>query len=166
MSDPNELTAALATAEDAFDYVGRGMPDFEDPVSQEDDWRTQLTKACRYLEASRALGAADGYHGAVVELSFGAIERTLEAYLLDDTRDTLTDFQDHGEVYDRAAERGLLTRTTAEDLQALYESNRTEHYYGALVPTQQQEDALHALATEVHNYTVDRIRTGGVCVCL
>lgn len=165
MSDPNRIVAGIDDAEDAFEYVTRGTPDFETGISQGEEWKTQLTKGCRYLESTRMLRSQDGFNGAVVELSFGAIERTLEAYLLWDTADDLSQFHDHETVYDRAAERGLFERETARRLKELYGRNRTEHYYGGSVPTQQEADAMFELATDVHDFVADQIRVGGVCTC-
>ena len=101
----------------------------------------------------------------MVELCFGAVERTLEAYVLWDTDDDLAEFRDHETVYDRAAQRGLLERGTATALRDLYRANRTEHYYGGTVPTAEKEDATYELAEAIHDYVTDRIRTGDVCIC-
>jgi hypothetical protein len=68
-------------------------------------------------------------------------------------------------VYDRAAAVGLFTTETAAELEDLYSRNRTEHYYGGMVPTQQRDDAMYDLAESVHEFAVDQIRQGGVCSC-
>lgn len=112
------------------------------------------------------LRADGGFNGAVIELSFGAIERTVEAYTLWNTDDTIEEYRDHETVYDRAGERGLFTRSTADALKDLYGRNRTEHYYGAYVPTRQKEDAMYTLAENIHEYVRDQVREGGVCVCI
>lgn len=164
-SDPGAITEAIEQAEDAFEYAGFGQPDFEAGIDQDEEWKVQLTKGCRYLEAVRTLRRQDGFNGAVIELCFGAIERTLEGYLLWATNDSLTDFVDHTTVYDRIVQVGLLEEDTAEALQALYRSNRTEHYYGGQVPTTQKEDAMAALAEAIHEFAVDQIREPGVCLC-
>jgi hypothetical protein len=124
-----------------------------------------LTKACRYLEACRSLRRADGFDGAVVELCFGAVERTLEAYVLQDTDDYLADFRNHEAVYDRATQRGLFEAETATALQDLHRANRTQHYYGGAVPTAEKADAMYELAEAVHRYVTEQIRTGSVCIC-
>lgn len=165
MSDPDYVMAPLAQAEDAFEYTGRGMPSFEEGIEQDEEWKTQLTKACKYLEACRVLRSRNGFNGAIIELSFGAIERSLEGYLLQDTGDNISDYLDHEEVYDRAGDRGLFTRDTAESLKDLYGANRTEHYYGGLVPTQEKADAMFELAEGVHQHVTSQIRVGGVCLC-
>ena len=94
-SDPVAVLTALDRAQDAFDTVGRGRAAFEDGVSADEDWKTQLTKACRLLEVVDTLQSQDGYYTAIIEVCFGAIERSIEAYALAMTDDTLQDFQDH-----------------------------------------------------------------------
>lgn len=165
MSDPTRIVAGIERAQDAFEYSGLGTPAFEEEIDQESEWTIQLTKACRYLESARALRDTDGFNGAVIELSFGVIERTVEAYMLWNTDDSLDEYRDHERVYDRAAERGLFERETAENLKSLYAANRTEHYYGGYVPTQQKEDATFDLAESIHEYTGRQIREHGVCIC-
>lgn len=165
MSDPDAVTKALSTAENAFEYRGHGRPVFETGIDQDEEWTTQLTKACRYLEAVRALRELDGFNGAVVELCFSATERSLEGYVLWSTDDDIEEYHDHTAIYDRIADVGLFTRQTAADLGELYDLNRTEHYYGELVPTQQKEDAMYRLADEIHGYVTEQIGEGSVCQC-
>ncbi|WP_254864458.1 DNA-binding protein [Halovivax gelatinilyticus] len=165
MTAPSEITEHLQQADDAFEYIGLGTPAFEEGIDQDAEWKIQLTKACRYLESARVLRAEDGFHGAVVELSFSSTERTIEAYLLWDTDDTIENFHDHEAAYDRAAERGLFDRSTASDLKGLYSDNRTGHYYGVQVPTKQKSDATYALAESIHQYVTQQIRDGSVCIC-
>ncbi|AGN01331.1 hypothetical protein L593_06920 [Salinarchaeum sp. Harcht-Bsk1] len=157
--------AAIDSACDAFEYVGTGPPEFERDVARDEEWRTQLTKACRYLASCRALRAKDGFNGAVVELCFSAIERTIEAYLLRHTADSLASYRDHETVYERAAEHGVFERETAERLARLYRRNRTEHYYGGLVPTQAKEAAMFELAGQVHSYVTGLLEDEPVCQC-
>jgi len=164
-SDPNAVTAAIDRAANAFEYRGRGAVEFETGIDQESQRKTQLTKSCRCLEACRALRGVDGFAGAVVELCFGAVERTLEAYVLWDTDDDLTDFHDHEAIYDRATQRGLFESETTTALADLYRTNRTEHYYGGAVPTAGKADAMYELAEAIHEYVTGQIRTGGVCLC-
>lgn len=164
-SDPNHVVEAIERAEDGFGYAAAGRPDFEHGIDREEDWKTQLTKACRNLDACRALRRQDGFNGAVVELCFGAIERTFEGYLLWATDDTLADYVDHEAAYDRIADVGLLERDTAQSLAELYGANRTEHYYGGRIPTTEKEAAMFELAESIHEFAVGEIRGGTVCVC-
>ena len=99
-SDPVAVLTALDRAQDAFDMVGRGQAAFEDGISADEDWKTQLTKACRLLEVVDTLQSQDGYYTAIIEVCFGAIERPIEAYALAMTDDTLQDFQDHQFSFD------------------------------------------------------------------
>ena len=73
-SDSTAVLTALDRAQDAFEMVGRGRAAFEDGISADEDWKTQLTKACRLLEVVDTLQSQDGYYTAVIEVCFGAIE--------------------------------------------------------------------------------------------
>jgi hypothetical protein len=164
-SDPATVLTALERAQDAFEMVGRGRNAFEQGINADADWKTQLTKACRLLDVVDTLQSQDGYYTAVIEVCFGAIERSIEAYALAMTGDTLQDFQDHQFSYDRAHQIGLFERETTEEMKDLYSENRTESYYGGGRPTEEQADAMAELATEVHQFSVSQIREGGVCLC-
>lgn len=164
-SDPAAILTALQQAQDAFELVGRGRTTFEHGISADADWKTQLTKACRLLEVVETLQTQDGYYTAVIELCFGVIERSIEAYALAMTDDTLQDFQDHQFSYERAHQIGLFDKETAEELRELHSDNRTESYYGGGRPTETQATAMVALAGAVHQFSVDQLRDGGVCLC-
>jgi hypothetical protein len=164
-SDPAAVLESLGRAEDAFEEVGHGRPRFEEGIDTDADWKTQLTKACRLLEVADVLGAEDGYYTAIIEVCFGAIERSIEAYAIAVAGDELDDFQDHEFSYERAHEIGLFERDTARAMRDLYRENRTESYYGGGRPTNEQAAAMVALARRVHEFSVDQIREGGVCLC-
>ena len=61
-SDPASVLTTLDRAQDAFEMVGRGRTAFEDGISADEDWKTQLTKACRLLEVVKTLQSQDGYY--------------------------------------------------------------------------------------------------------
>jgi hypothetical protein len=164
-SDPESVLAALERARDAFEMVGRGRRKFEYGISADENWKTQLTKACRLLEVVNALQSQDGYYTAVIEVCFGTIERSIEAYALSMTNDTLKDFQNHQFSYERAHQIGLFEKQTAEEMKNLYSDNRTESYYGGGRPTEEQAEAMTELAIAVHQFAVSQIREGGVCLC-
>ena len=164
-SDPTAVLTALDRAQDAFDMVGRGRTAFEDGISADEDWKTQLTKGCRLLEVVGTLQSQDGYYTVVIEVCFGIIERSIEAYALAMTNDTLQDFQDHQFSYERTHRIGLFERETAEAMRDLYRENRTESYYGGGRPTEEQANAMTNLASAVHQFAVRQIREGGVCLC-
>jgi len=163
-SDPQTITEALSAAIDAFNEEGYGVPTREEAINSDADWKTQLTKACRLLAAIDTL-SDQGFYTATIELCFGATERSVEAYALAEGGDDLNNFHDHTTCYDRATALGLLSDTTTRDLRQLYDTNRTDSYYGGRLPTERQADTMQQLAQSVHEYATDQIREGGVCVC-
>jgi len=162
--DPTAVTNALDAAIDAFNEAGHGVPTREDAIETDADWKTQLTKACRLLAAIDHL-AGNGYYTATIELCFGATERSVEAYVLAEGGDDLRDFHDHTHCYDRAETLGLLTRDTIDDLKHLYDTNRTDSYYGGRRPTEEQATAMRDLSHSLHTHVRNQIREGGVCIC-
>lgn len=163
-AEPTAITDALETAVDAFNEAGRGIPTYEESIDTDDDWKAQFTKGCTLLRVVEQI-SGDGYCTATIELCFGAIERSIEAYALAEGGDELRDFHDHTYCYDRASELALLSRPTTDKLRGLYTENRTDSYYGGRQPTKEQADAMRSLAREIHDHVRNRIREGGVCVC-
>lgn len=163
--DPTALRSAIESAEDAFDLVGHGSPVYEKYIGRDSAWQTQLQKACRLLDACRTLRANDGYYTSVIEMSFAAIERTLEFYCLYASGNEIADFQDHDTVYERIVELGLYTDDTATRLGLLYDDNRTGQYYGPAVSTRRQATATFELASIVHDQTVNQARQTRDCCC-
>lgn len=166
MSDPNAVREALDAAIDAFNEEGHGIPTRESEIETNADWKTQLTKGCRLLTVVTEIEDG-GYYTAVIELCFGIIERSLEAFAIAEGGDELRDFQtdSHDRCYDRAAQFGLFTRELTGELKDLYSDNRTDSYYGGRHPTEQQAETMHRLAREIHRHVTDQIREGGVCNC-
>jgi hypothetical protein len=164
-SDPNDIVEAIREAEDTFERQEGGRADTEEGIESGGGWKTQLTKACRLIEAADVLRRQDGYHTAVIELCFGAIERSIEAYAVAMTEDEVEDFRNHEYSYERAHQIGLFGQETAEDMKELYSENRTESYYGGGRPTDRQADVMYDLAVRVHSFSVNQIREGGVCIC-
>nr|WP_250874083.1 hypothetical protein [Halomarina rubra] len=111
MSDLTVVRDALDAAVDAFNEEGYGIPTREPGIDTDTGWKTQLTKGCQLLAAVEEIEGI-GYYTATVELSFGCIERSLEAFAIEEGNDTLRDFQtdSHDRCYDRAAGT-LYTRT-------------------------------------------------------
>ena len=163
-SDPQAITDALDAAVDAFNEEGYGVPTREDAIDSDADWKTQLTKACRLLAAVENI-SGQGFYTATIELCFGATERSVEAYALAEGGDELNDFHDHTSCYDRATDLGLLSGTTTRELRQLYDTNRTDSYYGGRRPTERQAETMQQLAQNVHEHVSNQIREGGVCVC-
>lgn len=166
MSDPNAVREALDAAIDAFNEEGHGVPTREPEIDTDADWKTQLTKGCRLLAVVDEIEGG-GYNTAVIELCFGIIERSLEAFAIAEGGDELRDFQtdSHERCYERVAEFGLFTRELTRELKDLYRGNRTDSYYGGRHPTNRQAETIHRLAREIHQQVTDQIRESGVCYC-
>jgi hypothetical protein len=166
--EPEDLTDAVAHAEAAFGGQ-LGRPDYEEhlaPDSNDSDV-IQLRKACRLLDACRLLRDHDGYHTSVIEMSFAAIERTLEFYALTASNDTIDDFREgHDRAYDRAAELQLIAEETAKRLKQLYRDNRAAAYYRDTVAAAQQADALFDIAVTLHDYVSNFAQLSYECRCL
>jgi len=163
--DPAAIIDGIADAQDAFEHAGFGQPTFEEDIDSDEDWTTQLTKACQLIDGARTIREHNGHYTAVIELCFGAIERSVEAYVIATSSDAVEDFRDHEYSYERAHEVGLFETETAATMRNLYSENRTESYYGGGRPTDRQAEAMADLAHEVHRFVTDQIREGGVCVC-
>lgn len=165
--EPAALAEAVARAEDAFGGQ-LGRLDYEeglDPDAHEADV-IQLRKACRLLDACRLLRETDGYHTSVIEMSFAAIERTLEFYALTASNDTIDDFREgHDRAYDRGADLQLVTMETARRLKQLYRDNRAAAYYRDTVAGAQQADAMFDLAVIIHDYVKNFARLSHECQC-
>jgi len=163
--DPTAITDAIADAEDAFDHVGFGEPTFETGISSDEDWTNQLTKACQVIDGARTIDAHNGHYTAIIELCFGGIERSLEAWLLEQTGNQPGDLTDHDRVYDRVDQQALFTDDTGRALADLYHSNRNESYYAERTPTREQATAMLDLAQAVHDHVVGQIDDRGYCTC-
>lgn len=164
-NDPSAITSAIATAEDAFDHAGFGDPTFEQGINSDADWTSHLTKACQVIDGVRTIRDHNGHYTAIIELCFGGIERSLEAWLLEQTGDEPGDFDDHVYVYERVDQQALFVNNTGQALFDLYHGNRTESYYAERTPTQEQADAMLELAQAVHDHIVDGIDDQGYCNC-
>jgi len=165
--EPDHIDEAVSRAEDAFGgHLGR--PDYEeglDPNTQDADV-IQLRKACRLLDACRLLRDHDGYHTSVIEMSFAAIERTLEFYAVTASNDTIDDFREgHDRAYDRGSDLGLVTSETARRLKQLYRDNRAAAYYRDTVAAAQQADAMFDLSVTIHDHVKNFARLSHECQC-
>jgi hypothetical protein len=116
--DPHSLEDAYDQVVDALDFQSGAT--YEPAVEPSGTAaQIQLQKACRHLEACDLLHD-EAFYGGVVELSFGAMERTLEGYMLAVLGNDLSDFQNHTDVYDRAETHGPISRQMARDLKMVY----------------------------------------------
>lgn len=125
----------------------------------------QLRKACRLLDACRTLRAYDGYHTSVIEMSFAAIERTLEFYALTASNDSIDNFQNHTRAYDRATALGMFSEQTARRLKTLYTNNRSAAYYRTTVATAEQAEQMFRLAVTIHDHVKKFSQQSYECRC-
>ena len=163
-SDPKDVTDALEEVEDAFSRYSRDS-ELEKGLDLSDPVKTQHHKACRLIQACRTLRNNDGYYTSVMEMSFAAIERSLEWYVLAQSNDQVSDFQTHRYAYDRAAELGLFSQSLCDDLYQLYKNNRSAAYYRDTVATKEQADKLFRLATTVHKFISNHLQASHECIC-
>ncbi|WP_267644121.1 DNA-binding protein [Haloarchaeobius amylolyticus] len=165
--DASAILNALDRAEDAFGGYTTGEPDYEAHLDPEANQPSviQLRKACRLLDACRTLREHDGYHTSVIEMSFAAIERTLEFYALSASNDSVNDFQNHTRAYNRAAALGVFSEQTARRLQTLYTDNRSAAYYRDTVATAEQADMMFSLAETIHEHVKNFSQQSYECCC-
>lgn len=132
MSDPEHLRDLLETAEDAFGHA-HGRPVFEpeiDATPEATDGKVQIQKACRLLKLGDDIDTLGAYYGAILEHAFIIIEHTLQGYLLAMTGTEPQEIRDHTAPYEFAKGQVPLENSTIDTLQRLYQTRRTEHYYG------------------------------------
>lgn len=159
--DPQNVEVALDEASKTFEVGGTA----EEGLADVSDENAQLRKACRLIAAANTLREQNGYHTAVVELAFGAIERSFEFYAVAMSDDSVRDFMDHEYAYQRVFELGGVSSTMKEDLQALYNENRAASYYSGRAVTAEQAEAMLELAVEVHEFLCDHPRAHFGCLC-
>jgi hypothetical protein len=166
--DPDDLVDALGRTEDAFGGHTTGRPEYEDGLDPDahDADVIQLRKACRLLDACRVLRDRDGYHTSVIEMSFAAIERTLEFYALTASNDSIDDFREgHDRAYDRAADLAVVSEETSRRLKQLYRDNRAAAYYRDTVAAADQAETMFDLAVTVHDHVTNFARVAHECWC-
>jgi len=165
--DSSSVLDALDRAEDAFGGYTTGAPEYEENLDPEANQPPviQLRKACRLLDACRTLREHDGYHTSVIEMSFAAIERTLEFYALSASNDSIDNFQNHTRAYDRAAALGVFSEETARRLQTLYTDNRSAAYYRDTVATAEQAEMMFSLSVTIHDHVKNFSQQPYECCC-
>lgn len=152
----------LEEARRLFDRKPTGV---ESGLDVDDPALLQLRKACRLIEAGDHLNAADGYHTVVVETSFGAIERTLQFYLLEKGFLTPEEYVDHRTVYERGRDAGLYDEPFETKLLDLWKNNRSRSYYREGVATRDRAGTMLELANAVHRHVLHLAGADHRCIC-
>jgi hypothetical protein len=155
-----ELELALDNAEDAFQRTPEnpevGLEYVTDPAI------LQLRKACRLLDAARFLFERNGHFTVIIEVSFVAIERSIQFYVEDKGYDVAG--QRHTEVYGLAVQAGLFSQEVADRFEALWIENRSESYYRTGIAGEYRAKTIHGLAKKLHQEVVELTRTQD-CLC-
>lgn len=98
-------------------------------------------------------------------MSFAAIERTLEWYVLVQSTDSVSDFHSHRYAYDRTGDLGVFSRALCDDLYQLHQDNRSAAYYRETVATAAQADAMYDLAVSIHTFVLAHLQREHMCKC-
>ena len=166
--DPMAILDGLDRVEDAFGGFTHGQPTYEaflDP-GRSDPAIIQLRKACRLLDTCRLLRDRNGYYTSVVEMSFAAIERSLEGYALYVSNDSIDDFRaGHERAYERAAELGALSPKSTARLKDVFVENRSASYYRDTIANERQSAALFTLAVRIHEHIYQFAGLSHECRC-
>jgi hypothetical protein len=163
-----DVVAALERAEQLFADGETGPA--QDSLSwqrADDDADIQLGKACAMLGTCRQLRQGTNNYVSIVELSFNAIERSFQFYLLETTAAESADYRNHEDVFHDIAARNVFSD---EDVASRIEVFRSEHrsrfYYDIDRPGRDVAMAMLELAAEIHQYLVEFGDAQSQCSCL
>lgn len=159
MTDP--CSEALSAAIEAFTRRGSVEPGLD----VDGDALLQLRKACRILDAARALHADSEYYTLIVEASFTSIERTLQFYAIHADVATIDELRSHDETFDFAARAGVISDDMATHLIQLWKRYRNGTYYQQRQATALQADAMVGLATCLHEHVTELAGRSHECYC-
>lgn len=154
------LTAAEQAFRDPRDHTVEAGLDIDDAAT------IQLRKACRLLTAAEALNEQNGYFTVVIEASFVAVERSIQAFLLERGYSEPRDLRyGHTEVYERAAEVNLFSSEFGNRLTEHWAQNRADIYYREAPASAEQATAMLELAEDIHKYILDFASLSPTCLC-
>lgn len=125
----------------------------------------QLRKACRVLDAAETLAAENGWHTVVIELSFAAIERTLQFYLLENDFLTPDEYIDHETIYEQSHKAGLYNESFKKKLIGVWRDNRSHSYYRGGVGSDKRAETMLELAEAIHDHVLQLAGTSHECIC-
>ena len=158
----NDIRDDLAAAEGTFE---ESPVTIEDGLDVDDPELVQLRRACRLLAAGSFL-LERGYYTVVIESSFVAIERTIQFRLIHDGAMAPEEIiSSHRRLYQRGAQAGLYDDRFGEELAGLWNQNRTKTYYRLGIATEEQAEAMHRFATDLHQHLVSTSRIKHECLC-
>lgn len=156
----------------AVDYVEQLLVDGETgPVQDSLSWQhsdadIQLGKACAMLGTCRQLRDGTNNNVSIVELSFNAIERSLQFYLVEMTAAESSDYHEHGDVYRDIEKRGVFSdENIADRIDSFRAEHRSRIYYDIDRPGRDLALGMHDLAEEIHTYIVTFADAQSRCSC-
>lgn len=133
---------------------------------QQTDADVQLGKACAMLGTCRQLRSGTNNYVSIVELSFNAIERSFQFYLVDQTAAESSDFRKHEQVFEDIESRGVFSDTgVPARIDAFRSEHRARIYYDIDRPGRDLAVGMHELAEEVHSYAVEFADAHPRCNC-
>jgi hypothetical protein len=141
------------------------------PVQDSLSWQAadadvQLGKACAMLGTCRQLRHGSNNYVSIVELSFNAIERSFQFYLVDQTAANSSDYRNHGQVFEDIAARGVFSdEDIADRIDAFRSEHRSRIYYDVDRPGRDLAHGMHELAEGVHAYVVEFADARPRCHC-
>jgi hypothetical protein len=131
-----------------------------------DDADIQLGKACAMLGTCRQLRQGTNNYVSIVELSFNAIERSFQFYLVEMTAAESVDYRTHEEVFDDIAVRNVFSDAdVAGRVDAFRSEHRSRFYYDIDRPGRDFAMAMHDLAEAIHQYLVEFADAHSRCNC-
>ena len=163
----NDVVDALERAEQLLKDDDTGPT--QDSLSwqrADDDADIQLGKACATLGTCRQLRHGTNNYVSIVELSFNAIERSFQFYLIEMTAAESADYRTHEDVFaDIAARNVFADANIASRIDAFRSEHRARFYYDIDRPGRDVAMALHDLAEELHQYLVEFADAHSRCSC-
>lgn len=131
-----------------------------------DDADIQLGKACAMLGTCRQLRDGTNNYVSIVELSFNAIERSFQFYLVEMTTAESAEYRTHSEVFDDIETRNVFSdQNVADRIDAFRAEHRSRFYYDIDRPGRDFALAMHDLAEHVHRYVVEFADVHSRCNC-
>jgi hypothetical protein len=153
------------TLDDTIEAFRSASDTPETGLDVDDSALLQLRKACRLLEAAASLREQNGYYTIIIEASFGAIERTLQFYLLDNGALHEEDFVTHENVYRMAESVGLYNQNFRDKLLGLWRNNRSRTYYREGVGSAKSATLMLELARGIHDHVLQLAGEKHECLC-
>jgi hypothetical protein len=164
----------LSDVVDALERAERLLEDSDTGPAQDslswqradDDANIQLGKACAMLGTCRQLREGTNNYVSIVELSFNAIERSFQFYLIEMTTAESADYRNHEDVFDDIAARNVFSdEAVASRIEVFRSEHRSRFYYDIDRPGRDFAMAMHELAEAIHQYLVEFGDAQSRCSC-